>query len=158
MRIDGATVESVRHVATHMRDSDIHEFMALSHAIDARELAATMVERYGNNPDTIVAFDGEDPVAVGAMLEIRPNVATLMFFATDQFEKIANPLTRFIRQRLFTQCRGHGVHRIECVSIEGYAAAHRWIKALGLKEEAVMPGYGRNAETFRQFAWVADVR
>src|SRR5690606_23608090 len=97
---------------------------------------------------------GDEPVAAGAMVGARPNVITLMFFATDDFPKIALPLTRFITKNLFQKYRDNGVHRIECVSIEGYDEAHRWIKILGLHHEAVFPGFGKNGEAFHQFAKV----
>jgi hypothetical protein len=74
------------------------------------------------------------------------------------FPKIALALTRFIRSRLFPRYRANGVHRIECASLDGYVEVHRWIELLGLRQEAVMPGYGRGGETFLQFAWVADAR
>jgi hypothetical protein len=81
---------------------------------------------------------------------------TLAFFATDQFPEIALGLTKFIKDRLFPRYRAEGVHRIECLSMEGYDAAHRWIGVLGLKREAVLPKFGKGGETFFQFAWVAD--
>jgi hypothetical protein len=156
MRIEEPTRESVLHVITNMRESDMREFLAVSHMTDRRTLSHVLLDRYERHPDVIVAWNDQEPVAVGAMLETRPKVATLMFFATDKFETIAAPLTRFIRQRLFARCKNVGVHRIECLSIEGYPEAHRWIKALGLSQEAVMHGFGREGETFYQFAWVKE--
>lgn len=154
MRIDVTTPENVRHVAERMRASDYREFAALSHARNCAEMADVLTAAYGNHPSGICASHGSEPVAVGAMVEGRPNVMTLMFFATDEFPKIALPLTRFITKNLFEKYRAEGVHRIECVSIEGYDAAHRWIKLLGLQLEAVFPGYGKGGEAFMQFAWV----
>ena len=37
-----------------------------------------------------------------------------------------------------------------------HAKAHRWLKSMGLREEAVLPAFGRNGETFIQFARVRD--
>lgn len=158
MRIDAATPATVRYVAETMRQSDFAEFSAVSRAETRQALADDLTARYGDHPDVLVASFESRPVAVGAMIEARPNVITLFFFATDQFPLIALQMTRFIRQRLFPRYKAAGVHRIECVSIEGYEAAHRWIEILGLEPEADMPGYGRAGETFRQFAWVSDVR
>ena len=154
MRIDVTTPENVRYVAERMRDSDYREFSALSHADSRERLTADLVAAYGEHPSGICAYAGDAPVAAGAMVEGRPNVITLMFFATDAFPRIALPLTRFITKNLFEKYRAEGVHRIECVSIEGYDAAHRWIKLLGLHHEAVFPGFGRNGEAFHSFAWV----
>ena len=35
-------------------------------------------------------------------------------------------------------------------------ALHRWLGIIGLKREAALRGFGKNGETFHQFAWVAD--
>ena len=157
MKIDAPLRADVRHVAENMRQKDIVEFRAVSRAENTDELAEALIERYGDRGDTICArLDDGTPVAVGAMIESRFNVVTLLFFATDDFPQIAMALTKFIVQRLFPRYRNAGVHRIECVSHTDYAEAHRWIETLGLTKEAEMPGYGRNGETYFQFAWVDD--
>lgn len=156
MRVDGPSYASVAFVAENMRFTDVAEFLAVSPHDSKAALVGALVRKYQSDPGVICASDMIGPIAVGAMVETRPNVITLMFFATDRFPDIAAPLTRFIRKQLFPRYRNIGVHRIECVSVGGYEAAHKWIRALGLEEEAVMPGYGKNGETFHQFAWVRD--
>jgi hypothetical protein len=157
MMIDAPSRAHVLHVVTNMRQSDVDEFIALSPAQDRRVLSHLLLEQYQEHPEGFCfsADDGE-PVGVGAMVQARPNVVTLMFFATEKFTMIAGPLARFTKQRLFPRYRDAGVHRIECVSIAGYAPMHRWIQMVGLQEEAVMKGYGKGGETFHQFAWVRD--
>lgn len=156
MTIGPASEADVLFVAQHMRESDAQEFLAVSHLADRKAVATELALRYGQNPDTICVRDKTGPVAIGAGVEGRPNVITLMFFATDQFPYVAMATTRFIRQQLFPRYREAGVHRIECLSIDGHSAAHRWIETLGLKREATLPGFGRGKETFHQYAWVAS--
>lgn len=146
--------KDLRYVAENMRDRDVAEFMAVSHAETRAGLVDDLVARYAQHPGLICGFADNEPTAIGAMVAARPNVITLMFFATEKFSKIAIPLTRFIRQRLFPRYINDGVHRIECVSIDGYEETHRWIEALGLQHEARHEGYGRNGETFHTFAKV----
>jgi hypothetical protein len=89
------------------------------------------------------------------MLLHRPNVATLLFFATDDFGgAVAADFTRFVKQRLFPGYVEKGVHRIECAALAEYDEMHRWLKVLGLVREAVMLGFGRGGETYMQFSWV----
>lgn len=154
MRVEATTPENVRFVAEHMRDSDFREFSAVSHARTRQQLADVMVDLYGEHPGGMCAYGAEGPIAIGALIEGRPNVMTLMFFATEAMADIAIPLTRFIRKTLFPRYREEGVHRIECISIDGHDEAHRWIEILGLKREAEFPGYGKHGEGFHQFAWV----
>ena len=157
MMIDVPSVEHVRYVADHIRPKDAEEFLAVSFANTPAELADTLVQRYGGHHEAY-AFSDDDgtPVGVGAMVEGRPNVITLMFFATERFAKLALPIARFTKHRLFPNYRDAGVHRIECISIAGYEHAHKWIRLCGMKEEGVFRGFGKNGEAFHQFAWVAD--
>lgn len=156
MRIDRARPADIRRVALAMRENDLKEFLALSWAEGREALADDLADRY-TEYSGIVAYKGQEPVAVGAMVERRPNVLTLGFFATDRLPEIALPLTRFIKRRLFAPMVMAGAHRIEAVSMVGHHAAHRWIETLGLQMEALCRGYGRNGEDFVQFAWVKDV-
>lgn len=158
MRIGEPDFDDIRNVALHMRDSDLREFRATSFLDSREDIADWLVARYGEHEICIMASDETGPVAIGAMIESRPNVVSLLFFATERFPVIATPLTRFIRQRLFKGAKKAGCHRIECVSIDGHTAAHRWIEALGLSHQFAMPGYGKGGETFHQFAWIGDVR
>jgi hypothetical protein len=153
MKIEASTPADVVWVASHLRPADAREFLATSHAEGEADLPDELVQRFSHLKG-FTAWSGV-PVAYGATIFARPNVATLLFFATPSFPSIALPLTRFIRRRLFPALRASGVHRIECVSIEGHVAAHRWIEILGLSHEADLPRYGRDGETFKQFAWVA---
>lgn len=157
MKIDAPSRADIFTAALAMRARDYDEFSALSDAPDRAALAEMLADRYAGRDDTFCAYAGDDPVAVGAMVQGRPNVVTLMFFATDRLPEIGMALTKFITQRLFPAYRAQGVHRIECVSLEGYEEVHRWIEVLGLRREAgPFPGYGRGGEAFVQFAWVAD--
>lgn len=157
MQVEDATDNDIIAVTCRLRASDAIEFFSVARPGGPVRWMADLQARLAATPGMIVArADDGEPVAVGAVVEQRANVGTLLFLATDRFPEIALPLTRFIRQRLFPSMRAAGVHRLECVSIAGHTAAHRWVKALGLTQEAVMPGYGRGGETFIQFAWVAE--
>ncbi len=157
MRIEKATRLDIRYVALQMRDSDYAEFSALYPAEDRTALAEQIAARFEGRTDVIVALSEGEPVAIGAPIETRPNVITLLFFATDKLPEIGGALTRFILQRLFPPLIEAGVHRIEAVSLDGHTEAHRWIEALGLKQEgSPMLGYGKNKETYLQFAWVRE--
>jgi len=147
----------VRHIAERMRDKDVEEFLAVTHASTREELAESLVARYTDHPHGFVFLhDDGEPVAMVAMIFQRPNVVTLTFFATDRFPEIAISVTRFATKNLFPEYMAAGVHRIECASIEGYAHAHRWIQMLGMNEEGRFPGWGKNGEAFHQFAMLSD--
>ncbi|MFY7925566.1 MAG: hypothetical protein ACOVN5_07130 [Aquidulcibacter sp.] len=154
MKISEPTPDDVYQVAKNMRDRDFAEFSAVSHSETRHQLAVGMMMRYGQDESTVVGFDGDDPVCVGATIMARPNVVTLLFFATDSFPKIALPATRFIKRELFGRLKKAGVHRIEAVSMAGHDETHAWLRTLGLERETdLMRGYGKNGESFIQFFW-----
>lgn len=156
LKLDAADYMDVAMVAAHMRERDVVEFLATSTAVDRADLALHLTRRYGQSDELIAArFNGE-AVAIGGCIQHRPNVVTLLFFATDAFPHIALGLTRFITKRLFPEVKAAGAHRIECVSHAEHRDAHRWIRMLGLRQEAELRGFGRHGETFLQFAWVRD--
>lgn len=156
MRIDAPSKEDILQVALEMRPHDAEEFLAGSDAENLDELALRLADAYAGREDTFGFYIGKHPVAIGGMLLHRPNVATMLFFATPAMHKIAVPLVRFVKQRLFPTYREAGVHRIECVSLSSHTEAHRWIEMLGMKRGARMEGFGRNGEAFFQFAWVDE--
>lgn len=159
MKINEPTREAVHFVALKMRERDFAEFSAVSYANTREDLADGMAERYGQFEGCIVGHSGDNPVCVGATVMARPNVVSLLFFATDQFPEIALPATRFIKRELFARLKKAGVHRIEAVSMVDHNDTHAWLQTLGLERETEpMLGYGKGGESFIQFAWVSDVR
>ena len=157
MRIEQATDKDIARVAFAMRDRDVTEFAAVLPADERPELAGILVSRYAGRPDVLAACarDGS-PVCIGCVVEVHPNVVSLGFFATDEWPRIALPLSRWIKRELFPRLREAGVHRIQALSMAGYDEAHRWLALLGLRREAEHPGFGKHGETFVTFSWVRD--
>lgn len=154
VHVEEGTNSALVAVVANLREADVREFLAISFCESRETLAADLIRRYANREDTYAAFDGDRAVAFGAMVELRPNVVTCGFFATEDFPAVAVPVARFVKQRLFKTYREAGVHRIECVIIDGYESAMRFVQLLGLKLEAELRGYGKRGESFYQFAWV----
>lgn len=155
LRIAKATPDEIRTVALAMRDIDLHEFLAVSHATNRDELAGSLVDRLGSRQDILV-FALDEPIAIGGTIEGRPNVITLLFYATDRFRDIAVPLNRWITRELFPRLMSAGVHRLETIALHDNIQTHRWLRTLGLlPETGPLARYGKNGEDFVQFALVA---
>jgi hypothetical protein len=154
MKIDVATLVDIREVALNMRERDLEEFSAVYAADTRHEIANVLGDRYGWRTDIIVAKQDDVPVAVGGVMELRPNVLTLFFLATPAFDRIVLPLSRYIKWRLFPPLIEAGVHRIEAVTLDTYTEMHRWLELLGLSREATHPCFGKRRETFATYAWV----
>jgi hypothetical protein len=157
MKIEPATREDVHFVAAYMRDRDYEEFSAVSWADCRADLAIDLSNRYGRRDDVMCGFYLDKPVCIGALIEARPNVMTMLFFATDLFDKVAFPVTRFIKRELFPRMEEAGVHRFEAVSMVGHDRTHEWLRVLGMSAETKpMKGYGKNGEAFIQFSKVVE--
>lgn len=156
--INEATREQIIFVAEQMRERDYLEINALYDSGSRAELAQMIADRYDRNSDVLCWTSNGEPVCIGGALQTRPNAVSLLFFATDEFPRIAVSVTRFIK-KLFREYEKSGVHRIEAISLEGYQHAHRWLSILGLRRETgPLINFGKGGETFIQFVRVSDVR
>lgn len=158
MTINRATAGDVRAVAEAMRERDFTEFTATNFTTNRRQLAHDLALRYGGRDDVLVGRADGQPVCIGGTIETWPGVITLLFFATDDFHKIGRGITRWIKRELFPRYVESGIHRIQAVSHSQHRDAHAWLRALGLKQEAVFKGFGKDGEDFIQFAQVRGVR
>lgn len=157
LRIEPARADEIYYVAVNMRESDRREFAATVSFDDREDIAHLLVSRFSGRPEILAVEDGDKLFAIGGLVELRPNVATLLFYATAEMATGGAAITRYIKSTLFPAAIARGVHRIECQSIVGHDDAHRWIEFLGLKQEAPpFEGFGKNGEAFIQFAWVKD--
>lgn len=156
MKIDVARPGEIRRVALAMRERDFDEISALAPADTREELAAFLEQCYTGVPDVLCGHgrDGE-PICIGGLIQLRPNVASMLFYATDDFPQIGLQITRFVRNELIPRYMAAGVHRIEAASLADYAQVHRWLGTLGLAPEGgLMFGYGKRGEAFQNFAKV----
>jgi hypothetical protein len=156
MRVEVATAEQIYQVGAAMRDRDYAEFSAMSHVADREMAAQGLVDRYaGLSSVRCAMMDDGTPVGIGGPLWLRPNVATLLFYATDDFTKLVHPLTRYMRHTLMPSVKAEGAHRIECMSLATYTEMQTWVELFGLRPEARLRAYGRNGEDFISYAWLA---
>ena len=159
MQIEQATREDIFRVAVGMRQADYDEFSAVSFADDRAGLAQSLAERYGAHPDVLCASRDGEPICIGGFVMTRPNVVSLLFFATDDFPRIGLGITRFITRNWFPKLEAAGVHRFEAVSLSTHLAAHAWLGTLGLRPETgKLRNYGRGGEDFILFSKVVDAR
>lgn len=159
MKIEKASVDDIVAVAMAMRERDFDEFRAVNFVETRQDLAAALAFKCMTcAEDVLCASAGDAPIAIGGFILSRPNVISLMFFATDAFPTIALGLTRFVRREMIPRYTKAGVHRFEALSIDGHRQAQKWLRALGLEPESgPLRGFGKNGESFLQFSRVVDV-
>jgi hypothetical protein len=154
MKVGPLTADQIRYVAERMRDRDLAEFSAMSYFDDRESAARYLADSYAEYPGLeCVTLDDGTPVGVGGVIWVRPNVASMLFFATDDFDKIVVSLTRHSAKNIFAPAKVIA-HRIECFSLASYTQMQQWVELFGLRKEAVLSQYGKNGEDFFVYAWV----
>lgn len=135
----------------NMRERDFAEFCAATGHKDRELLANLLVGRYARRADVLVAGDTE-PVVIAGLIETRPGVVGMLMFATPAIARIGLAVTKEAK-RICDDALANGAHRLECVSLAGYPAMHRWLVLLGFVPECgPMRRWGAGGEDFVQFA------
>ena len=142
-------------VLMHARQCDIAKFAALTGFHDREQIAQAVTPRFGIGMMGFCTDDG-DLVAVGGATQDRANVVRTGFVATDRWEEIAAPLSRWVKRHYFPALRAAGVHRIETITTLDHPDTERWLRWLGLEPEQIKPGYGATGAAFVEYAWVSD--
>lgn len=155
------TDADIDHVCRRLRALDRAEIFALRYADTADSLVEDLVlHRAGFLEFWAVApaHAAHRAFALVGLHPIRPHVAGASFFGTDELGLHIKPVTRWIRRTLIPRAQACGLHRVETQALESWRSNCRWIESLGATREAVLPLYGKDGETFVQFAWYAPDR
>jgi hypothetical protein len=136
-------------VASTMRDIDREEIFATRFVECAEDIAREAVSSpycwvYGRDETLIAAF---------GFIEMWPGVWSAWMFANDLWDAAAGrAIVRFVRMRVFDQGHPTGMHRIECRSLADRVDAHKFIRAVGMKEEHPERRLGKAGQDFIVFA------
>lgn len=65
-------------------------------------------------------------------------------------------MTRFFFSVLGPHVAAQGAWRVEARPLASNEAALRWLKRLGATERCLLPGYGKNGETFALYDWTRE--
>lgn len=150
----GGTLDDLRHIVENMRANDWREISACRWDDDKERFLYDFHHRLQCGAVWWLAWLDERPVAVVGVMPCWPGVWSALMFATDEFPLIAKRLTRAIAKSIIpTLAEAGGFHRVSCNSIADYPEVHRWLRSLGAKEEALIPGHGKNQEDFITFSF-----
>lgn len=147
------TLDDLLAIARSMRAADHHEIFATRFDDDPVALVDDLMA--GDPIGAILAADDAPVAALGAT-EMWPGNWSVWMFATDRWPLVARATTRLARTVLGPALRHLGGRRAECRSAAQHSQAHRWIRHLGGRVEAVYPAYGRAGETFIGFVFKGE--
>jgi hypothetical protein len=155
IRISIGTLESVRHVAAHMRESDRIEIAATTPNMDPVELA----KRIMHNADMVfVARNDGVPASCWGLMPMWPGVGYAFCFGTDDWGAALLAMTRHVRRFMVPLLLDTGFHRVETRSLATRQDVGRWLEIFGAEAEAVLRGSGARGEDFILYAWLRDER
>ena len=142
------------YILDHLREIDRRELYATHHDTDPRTLLAeTMVcEQFKGQRFTLYTDDWE-PVSLMGWHEMWPGVVSVWAFGTDKWPSVVRTMTRLSKKVILPTLIAEGVHRAECKALASRADTAKWLPSLGLKQEAVLVGFGSRREDFILYAW-----
>jgi hypothetical protein len=147
--VEPITPATAHYVAARMREADRAEVFATWPDDDFGALAARAAQR---GPLAFCA--GQDwPIACFGAAQCWPGVYQAWMYATDDFPRVAIPLTRWVKCRIMPLLRTTGAHRMHAYSLDGHTTAQKWMLALGARHEATHLNFGKRGETFHVFVW-----
>lgn len=99
-------------------------------------------------------FTHDGAGAVVALVERDDGDWTVSTLTTDNFHRIAKPLTKRITGHILPLIRDLGGQRLTCCSLAERSPMQKWMtRSLGARQENVLRQHGRNGEDFILFAW-----
>lgn len=145
--------EDVLHVVKNMREQDAREIYGLRWNNEPGEVALEVMSagKFG------WTFGVDDtPIACVGAFTKWPGVLSVWMFSTDDFDKVAISLTKFIKRVMMPAGIQQNIHRHECQSLATHTTAHRWLESMGFEKESVLKSYGRNGEDYINMVWRPD--
>lgn len=146
-------------LAANMRAADATEIFAMRREKDRQQFAVYLY-RMIHAPQLVHAvvfgLDSE-PRAIGFLglwaKDETGGLCEVAMFARDGFPAIAADFVRHIRHKLIPFLMDAGLRRVECRTMEGYAASRRLLRACGAVEETVLPDFAPSGQAYVLCAW-----
>lgn len=155
VEIRPGTLRDISFVAANLREQDRKEIFATARLESTVQVAA--LSYYGSHCWT--AWIDDQPHAAFGVSDtspLTPHLRSAWAWGTKRFKRCVPAITRFVLKEWPPLLFDDGAVRMEVRSLQGHDLAHKWLKALGARHEATMPGYGVNGETFELWAFLRE--
>jgi hypothetical protein len=99
-------------------------------------------------------FDREGAGAILTAQKKHSDGWSISMLTTDNFQRLAKPLTKRIVGHIIPLFRDLGAKRLECCSLGEPSPMQKWMtRSLGARQDKVLRQHGRNNEDFVLFVW-----
>ncbi len=148
-----ALPQEIDTLAQSLRPEDLAELRATSFDDDPislmRPFSAPQALQQG-------FFVDQQPVAIWAAVEQHPGLFMLGFAASSAWRTIAKPASRYIKQQIKPRLVELGMRKGVALSHADHRIAHRWMRWLGMREEARFQRHGKLGEDFLVYSIFTD--
>lgn len=155
MKITAPEHASVFHIAQNLREIDRVEIFAIRNHDNPFMLTNEVMTR----PEmSWVLWHDDVPAVLLGGVEMWRGVWSIHCFGTNDWHKLAIPLTRFVKKVMLPLLfNKFDAHRLEADSIANHSQAHRWMEMCGARREGVKAKRGRGGEDYFTYVIVKDV-
>lgn len=144
-------------IASHMRECDREEIFATRWSDCPRILANDCATVAGLPTSmTLTTRYNDRPAAVCGAVETWPGVWDVWAFGTDDFDKVAIGVTKWVHRVLIPNLLARGLRRAHCRSLFTHYRAHNWLRSFGAEDEVLLKNWGKNGEDFILFEWYRE--
>ncbi len=148
-----ALAQEIESLALDLRRQDLIELRATAFEEDPRVLLQPFT-----SPQALQQgfFIGPQLVAIWAAVEQHPGLFSLGFAASPAWQPVAKAASRYIKHQIKPRLFAMGMRKGVALSHDGHHEAHRWMRWLGMREEARLAQHGKDGQDFLLFSILAD--
>ena len=147
---------SLLYVCLRLRERDAREIYNLRPHDNPVRLASEAAWVLPQGRARIAWYQGR-PAGVVGMFESWPRMWEMVMFGTDEFPHVAFAMMRWARRELRDLLVNGWGHRLQADSHVEHEEAHKFIRAMGGREEVRLLKYGKDGSEYVRFSWVAGV-
>lgn len=150
-RVIGGNLRDLSYIAANLRPEDYAEVDCQFDHWSPEQLALSAMQGLAY----VVEWKGNPEAAFGAA-EVRSGLWIAWSWGTKRMWRCVSLITQFHRDVVGPEVAARGAWRVEARPLAGNDMAVRWLRRMGATERCILPGYGKNGETFLLFDWTRE--
>lgn len=149
--IKAAEYNDIHHILQNMRPHDQKEILATEFDDDLARIA----QKFTNHCELVWVFclPHGKPVAFLAATRLWPYFAQVGFVATDDWQQIALPVSRWLKLNGTKFLNHFSVNGLICFVEDNHHQSQKWLKWLGFTPQCQLKNAGRKGENLHIYHW-----
>ncbi len=142
--IKAADFDAVFFILQNMRHADKKEILATEFDDDLNRIAQKFVQ--GCDMAWVFYDSYGQPIAFMGGVKLWPYIAQIGFVATNDWHKIAKPVSRWLYKNKNSLLRYYKIKHVFCFMDTQYKANKKWLSWLGFQGKGLLNDFGKNGE------------